>query len=148
MDPQPFDSDRYAQLLASARPAVIESIDEHDRLLSIAEDLMEKGDAISVEEEKLLALIVFLVEAFESSIEEDEDEDEENEEGEPPPPPQPHETLRRLMEARGLTPADLIDFFGNPRAAREAVEGLRPITRGQAKQLANYFQVPPKLFYS
>lgn len=137
--------DRYAELLAAARPVVIETEEEHDHMLSVAEGLMEKGNSLSPEEEKVLALVALLIEAFESSVEE-ADADEEEDEG-PVEPPQPHETLRRLMEARGLSPDELTDVFGNPRAAAEAVEGRHKISRGQAKQLGRLFRVPPKLFH-
>jgi antitoxin component HigA of HigAB toxin-antitoxin module len=58
----------------------------------------------------------------------------------------PHETLGRLMEARGLDMHDIEHVFGNPAIAREALSGSRKISRGQAKALGQLFQVPPKLF--
>lgn len=139
-----FDPERYAALLAATRPAVIEDLDEHERMLSVAESLMDKGDALTPEEEKLLALIVFLIEAFEAEVEEAENDEEEEEESHEPAAP--HETLRRLLEARGLELTDIADVFGNPHLAREAVEGHRTISRNQAKQLSRYFGVPAKLF--
>ncbi len=139
-----FDLDRYAELIATARPVLIETPEEHDHMLSLAETLMEKGDNLSPEEEKLLSLVVVLIEAFESQVEGDGDEDDEEDDG-IAEPPQPHETLQRLMAARDLSPQDLTDFFGNPQAVREVLEGRRPITRGQAKRLADYFRVPFKL---
>ncbi|HBY60492.1 MAG TPA: transcriptional regulator [Solibacterales bacterium] len=142
MPESPIDSDRYADLLARARPGIIEDGEEHDRLLGLAEELMEKGEELSAEEEKLLALLVFLIEAFESSIEEDEDDEEDA----AAPPPAPHETLQRMMQGRGLALEDVAAIFGNPHLAREAVEGRRAISKGQAKQLGRFFQMPPKLF--
>lgn len=136
--------DRYAELLAAARPVLIETEEDHDRMLSIAEELMEKGAALSPEEEKLLALVALLIEAFESQVEAEEEDDEE-EEDETVEPPSPHETIRRLMEARGLTLNDISDFFGNPAAAREALEGRRPLSRSQARRLADFFRVPLRL---
>jgi|HigsolmetaAR202D_1030399.scaffolds.fasta_scaffold05653_4 Predicted transcription regulator containing HTH domain len=147
MDERPFDPQRYGQLLADARPAVIDSAEEHDRLLSIAEELMEKGKSISPEEEKLLELLVFLIKDFESTVEAEEREEAEEEKA-PTILPAAHETLQRLMEARGLEPSDIADIFGNPYNAREVLAGRRPISRGQAKQLGAFFQVPPKLFLS
>lgn len=134
----------YAELLAHHQPAIIETPDEHDRMLSLAEQLMEKGDALTPEEEKLLALVVLIIESFESTIEEGGDEDQEDEDAETP---KPHETLQRLLSSRGLEIADVADIFGNPHIARDVLEGARPISRGQAKQLAKYFRVPAKLFH-
>ena len=105
---------------------------------------MEKGDTMSPEEAKLLALIVLLVEAFEGSGEaSDEDESEH-----PAAPPLPHDTLQRLMQARGLEASDIADLFGNPHIAREVLQGRRAISRNEAKQLGRFFQVPPRLFHS
>lgn len=137
------DSEKYSELLALHRPVVIETAEEHEHMLTVAESLMEKGESLTVEEHKLLTMVVLLVEAFEVSILQEDDEEEDGEQAEPPAP---HDTLRRLIEARGLEAADLIDIFGNPQAAREALEGKRPITRGQGKELGRFFGVPDKLF--
>jgi antitoxin component HigA of HigAB toxin-antitoxin module len=137
-----MDDHRYAELLAQYKPAVIETADDHDRMLTVAEQLMEKGESLSPEEERLLALVVLVIDAFESTIDEDGDE----EDAEAAEPPKPHETLHRLLESRGLEITDIADIFGTPHFAREALAGTRPITRGQAKHLSKYFRVPEKLF--
>jgi antitoxin component HigA of HigAB toxin-antitoxin module len=139
-----MDDTRYGQLLADIRPALIDTPEEHDRLLTAAEELMEKGADLAPEEQRVLELLVFLIKSFEDSVlaaEEDDDDDK-------PEAVQalPHETLKRLLEARGLEPSDVEHFFGNPSACREALAGGRRITRGQARLLASFFQVPHKLF--
>jgi HTH-type transcriptional regulator/antitoxin HigA len=144
LDPKVINEERYAELLAQARPAIIESPEEHERLLGVAEQLMEKGEQLTPEERRLLALIVFLIDAFETGIEEDDDEEEEGDRVEPPAP---FETLQRLMQARGLAVSDVEHFFGNAHLAREVLAGKRPISRGQAKELGKFFKVPPKLFH-
>jgi HTH-type transcriptional regulator/antitoxin HigA len=143
LDPKVINEERYAELLAEARPAIIESPEEHERLLGVAEQLMEKGEQLTPEERRLLALIVFLIDAFETGIEEDDEE----EEGGSVEAPAPFETLRRLMQARGLAVSDVEHFFGNAHLAREVLAGKRPISRGQAKELGKFFKVPPKLFH-
>jgi HTH-type transcriptional regulator/antitoxin HigA len=147
MADRPFDSARYGELLASTQPGIIETPEEHERLLAVAETLMERGDAISVEEEKLLALLVLLIEAFEAGAEQADDEDDEGE-SHNVRPPLPHETLDRLMQARRLELGDIADLFGNPHIAREVLQGKRAISRNEAKLLGRFFQVPPKLFHS
>jgi HTH-type transcriptional regulator / antitoxin HigA len=136
------DEQRYGALLAEARPRIIETPEEHERLLGLAESLMEKGDLLSEEEEKLLALTVLLIEAFELSFASDDDE----EEGEPEEPPAPHVTLQRLMHSHSLSVEDVSPMFGNPYIAKEVLEGKREISKRQAKELGKYFRVPPKLF--
>lgn len=136
-----MDEERYGDLLKEIRPRIIENPDEHERLLSVAETLMEKGDLLSSEEREALALIVLLIEAFESQvIQEDEDETDESE------IPAPYITLQRLMQSHGVELSDIASIFGNPLAAREVMEGRRPISRGQARDLGRFFRVPDKLF--
>jgi HTH-type transcriptional regulator/antitoxin HigA len=137
-----MDNERYGQLLAETRPGIIDSPEEHERLLSIAERLMEKADKLTEEEERLLALIVFVVEAYEASTDTDDDDESESSSQ----PARPHETLQRLMSARGLQLEDVADIFGNPHIAREVLAGKRTITRGQAKELGRFFQTPLKIF--
>ena len=137
-----MDEARYGELLKELRPRIIETPEEHERLLSVAETLMEKGDALSEEEREALALVVLLIEAFEASIrEDDEEDDEEDEEA-----PTPHGALARLMSSHGVELNDIAPIFGNPHVAREVLDGKRPISRAQAKELGRYFRVPDKLF--
>jgi len=143
-----MDEQRYAELLAAARPGVIGTPEEHERVLTIAEELMDKGERLSPEEEKLLELLVLLIGAFEAEVEAqvEAQEDDEDDDGEPAALPRPNETLQRLLQARGWDSTVLTDVFGNPHLAGEALAGRRPISKGQAKALAKLFQVPPKLF--
>ena len=141
-----MDEQRYGVLLAEARPRIIETPDEHERLLGIAESLMEKGDVLAEEEEKLLALIVLLIEAYELHFAGDEEEDEEGEGREPEAPPPPHVTLQRLLQGHEMAIEDISHVFGNPHLTREALDGKRPISKRQAKELGKLFRVPAKLF--
>jgi HTH-type transcriptional regulator / antitoxin HigA len=137
-----FDRERYRALVADALPVVIDNEEEYDRLMTRAEELMEKGDGLAIEERRLLELLIFLIEAHHRI----ENLETGEEEVAPDELPAPHVTLGRLLEARGLEPRDIEHVFGNPHAAREALEGRREITSGQARQLAKFFDVPPKLF--
>jgi HTH-type transcriptional regulator/antitoxin HigA len=146
MDHRPIDPERYGKLLAEVQPGVIDTAEEHERLLTIAEQLMDKGEGLYPEEQKLLRLLVFLIEVFESEIEQAEDDGEEPHTGETPLP-RPYETLRRLLDSRGWDESNLLDIFGNPRLVAEVMSGRREISRGQAKTLGRLFEVPPKLFF-
>ncbi len=141
MDDQPIDLSKYGELLLRALPCMIESEEEHDRMLTSAEALMDKGDALSPEERKLLELLVLIIEVFEREVEEQEEETEV--EGEP----EPHETLSRLLTSRKWEREVLNDIFGNPMLAAEVLAGRRAISKGQAKALGKLFKVPPKLFF-
>jgi HTH-type transcriptional regulator / antitoxin HigA len=136
-----MDEKRYGELLAEHRPRLIETPDEHERLLTLAEAMMEKGDDLAPEEEQLLALLVLLVEAYETHASDEDEADEE-----PEAEPLPHQSLQRLMTSKGFDLQDIADIFGNPHIAREVLEGQRPISRTQARHLAKFFRVPEKLF--
>src|SRR5688572_17600305 len=133
-----MDEARYGELLKELRPRIIETVEEHERLLSVAENLMEKGNALSEEEREALALVVLLIEAFEASIREDEEEDDEDDDE----TATPHGSLARLMSSHGVGVDDIAPIFGNPHIAREVLDGKRAICRGQAKELGRYFRVP------
>src|SRR5687768_991372 len=137
-----MDEKRYGELLAQHRPRLIETSEEHERLLTLAESMMEKGDELSAEEESLLALVVLLVEAYETNASEEDEEGSQT----PDTEPLPHETLRRLMTSNAIELDDIASIFGNPHITREVLEGQRPISRTQARQLAKFFRVPEKLF--
>ena len=133
---------------------MVDTPEEHERLLTIAEDLMDRGAELSREERKLLELLVLLIQAYENQVLQNEAAEDDDEEGEDEAPddggraplPRPHETLGRLMDSRGWERDVLIDIFGNPHLVTEVMAGRRPISRGQAKGLARLFRVPVKLF--
>lgn len=60
-----MDSKKYSQLLAETAPQVIETEEEYERLLKIAERLVFKQD-LTPEERALNKLVVFLVEDYET----------------------------------------------------------------------------------
>ena len=138
-----MDEERYGALLADARPRIVETPEEHERLLGLAEGLMEKPE-LGEEEEKLLALIVLLIEAYEVSFASDDDE----EGGEEEEVPAPHVTLQRLMFSHDLKVDDVAHVFGNPHLTKEVLEGKREISKRQAKELGKFFRVPAKLFFA
>jgi HTH-type transcriptional regulator/antitoxin HigA len=146
MEPSAVDPEKYGELLARYRPGVIEDLEEHERLLTIAEQLMDKGENLPPEERKLLELLVLLIEVFEHQIEDTEDGDDGDEE--PYSLPLPHETLQRLMQSRDWDPDVLNDIFGNPANVRDVLSGRRGISKGQARALGKLFGVPHKLFFS
>jgi HTH-type transcriptional regulator/antitoxin HigA len=142
-----MDEAKYGELLSELRPRIIETPEEHERLLSVAENLMEKGDALSEEEREALALVVLLIEAFEATIRNEEDgQSDEDEEEDGDETPAPHTALARLMQSHGIEINDIAPIFGNPHLAREVLDGKRAISRSQAKELGRYFRVPESLF--
>lgn len=128
-----IDPTRYKRLLSQTMPVVIESEEENDRMLSVVEKLMDKGENLSPEEEKLLKLFARLIEDFEQRYYH-------------PKEAEPLEVLQHLMDARGVKQNHLWEVFGSKGVASEVLNGKRGISKTQARALAHYFHVPADLF--
>jgi len=128
-----IDSTRYKRLLSQTMPVVIESEEENERMLSVVEKLMDKGEDLSPEEEKLLKLFAKLIEDFEQQYYH-------------PKEAEPLEVLQHLMEARGIKQNHLWEVFGSKGVASEVLNGKRGISKTQARALAHYFHVSADLF--
>ncbi|QQS47247.1 MAG: transcriptional regulator [Acidobacteriota bacterium] len=127
------DRKKYAALLAETLPEVIESEKENDRLLAIAEKLIDKGEAISPEEIKLLKLLSHLIQEFEQSYYKPEDAT-------------PRYVLIELMAANSYKQIDLLPVFGSKGITSEVINGKRAISKANAKALGKLFKVPADLF--
>ena len=123
----------YSRLVAEARPVVIKTEEENNRMLQIVEQLMKKGENLTLEEGELLELLSNLISDFEEKTYQISD-------------PSPLEMLRHLMEARGLTAKDLWGVFGSKGVTSEVLKGKRGISKSQIKKLAAFFNVSPELF--
>lgn len=128
-----IDPVRYRRLVSRSMPVVIETEEENARILAIVEKLMQKGEKLSAEEEKLLKLLARLVEDFEERFYR-------------PSEATPLEVLHHLMETRGVKQSHLWEVFGSKGIASEVLNGKRGISKTHARALANYFHVPADLF--
>lgn len=129
-----FNPKKYGEMLVSVLPQVIETDAEHKRLLAIVEPMMGREDALSPEEKKLLSLLVKLIQDYEDAHF-------------PIEPATPDQMLRHLMGARDLRQKDIVHLFGGSAGrASEAINGVREISKVQAKALAEFFRVSPELF--
>jgi HTH-type transcriptional regulator/antitoxin HigA len=128
-----IDPIRYRRLLSRTMPVLIETEEENARMLTIVEKLMDKGEKLSAEEEKLLKLLARLIEDFEERYYR-------------PQEATPLEVLHHLMEARGVKQSQLWEVFGSKGIASEVVNGKRGISKTHARALANYFHVSADLF--
>ena len=128
-----IDNRRYARVLARMLPRIIQSEAEHERMLAEIENLMDKGEHRSAEEDTVLDLMVSLVQAYESRRY-------------PLPQPSPRAMLIYLMEQRGLRQADLLPIFKSRGYVSDVINGKRSISKAHAKQLAGFFKVTPDVF--
>ncbi len=122
----------YAKLLAKSLPRPIRT---EPQRASYAERLLalDERDDLSPEEEALAELLTLLIEDYE-------------EKAYPLPQVSPNESLKSLMEERGLKHKDIWPVLGNKGAATEVLSGRRSISKTQAKRLAEFFRVPVELF--
>lgn len=122
----------YARLLVKSLPRPIRNEAEHARLTAMLLELDER-EAPSQEEEALAEVLTLLIEDYEEKYH-------------PLPAVSPNESLRALMQERGLSHKDIWPVLGNKGAATEVLSGRRSISKAQAKRLAEFFHVPIDLF--
>ena len=127
-----IDRSAYAKLLAKSLPRPIRDDREHARLTQTLLDLDER-DSLTPEEEALAEVLTLLIEDYE-------------EKRYPMPRVSPNESLKGLMDERGLKHKDVWPVLGNKGATTEILNGRRAISKAQAKRLAEFFRVPGDLF--
>ena len=127
-----IDDAVYRELLAKSLPRPIRTGEEHQRLTTLLLELDER-EGRPPEEDALAEVLTLLIEDYE-------------EKHYPMPRVSPHESLRALMEERGLRHKDIWPVIGNKGAATEVLSGRRSISKAQAKRLAEFFRVPVDLF--
>jgi len=127
-----FDRVTYSNLLAEIAPKAIETEEEYDRLLAVAERLTFAKNR-TPEERALYKLLVTLIEVYET-------------ENYPMDKSEPHEILQHIMESSGTRQADLVGIIGSSGVVSEVVNGKRAISKAQAKALGDYFKISPSLF--
>jgi HTH-type transcriptional regulator/antitoxin HigA len=126
-----FERATYSNLLAEIAPMAIETEEEYDRLLAVAERLTF-AKKLTPEERALYKLLVTLIEVYETENYPIESE--------------PHEILQHIMESSGTRQADLVGIIGSSGVVSEVVNGKRAISKAQAKALGDYFKISPSLF--
>ena len=126
-----IDRAAYAELLAGALPAVIESDEENERIIAELERL-DSLPSMTAEQQRLAELLTLLVEQFEKRYQ--------------PEAVSPLESLKAFMEDRGLRQRDLIPVFGSSSVASDVLNGKREISKQHARKLADYFSAPVSLF--
>jgi HTH-type transcriptional regulator / antitoxin HigA len=142
-----IDKKKYLDLMDTAdiSPKVIETEDEYDRFLAVAEKLMHKrleacappmSGGRTAEETALLMLVVKLIEDYESFHHNLDDWGKST----------PNELLRHIMATSGTRNVDLIGIIGSSGVVSEVVNGKRNITLAQAKSLGEFFKISPALF--
>ncbi|WGV24193.1 helix-turn-helix domain-containing protein [Halotia branconii] len=127
-----FNPESYGKLLAEYRPKIITTEEENEQAIALAQNLEHRPNR-TPEEERLLELLVTLIEKFEDTHY-------------PIPQGTPHSMLIHLMDARDITTEALAEVIGSLEVALQIVNGDRTISKTQAEVLADYFHVDASLF--
>jgi HTH-type transcriptional regulator / antitoxin HigA len=127
-----FDQVLYSNLLAQAAPKVIETEEEYESALALAEKLTFAKNK-TPEERLLYRLLVTLIEAYET-------------ENYPMNEVKPHEVLRHIVEASGISQADLANLIGSDDDVSDILNGKKFINETQAKAIGERFKVSPSFF--
>jgi len=130
-----YNPEIYGRLLLEFLPGVIQTEDQNEQAIEIAGRLMKKGESgRSPEEERLLDLLVTLIEDFEEkaypmgeSI-------------------SPARMLRSIMQDHNLKQTDMLDIFGSQGVVSQVLNGKREISKAQARRLSQRFRLPVDVF--
>ena len=124
----------YAALLSEIRPEVIRD-EKQNRAYIVRLEALSSKKHLTAAEEKLMRLLLLLVEDFERN-------------SDPVPDAGPIDVLRHLMEAHSLRQRDLADVFGTESIVSEILHGKRDFTKEHIRRLSARFCVSPAVFFS
>ncbi|ACK64318.1 putative transcription regulator with HTH domain [Rippkaea orientalis PCC 8801] len=129
----------YLKLLEKTQiiPKIIDTQEEYEQYLAVAENLIAKKDNRTPEETALFRLLVRLIEDYEENIYSLEDFTNLS----------AHEILQHLLEYSNTTPEDLSNIINcSQELILALINGEQTINQQQAKLLGMYFKVDPSLF--
>ena len=134
-----INRENYLKLLDEVQliPKVIETEEEYEQTLAVAEKLIAKKKNRTSEETALFRLLVKLIEDYEQQSYNLQDWRDLP----------PHEILQHLLETSGTKQTDLVGVISSSKGLISAiVNGKRSISKVQAKKLGEYFKISPSLF--
>ena len=129
---QTIDLKVYSQLVAEVIPKLIETEDEYDRFLAVAERLTFKQEQ-TPEESALYDLVTMLVETYEAQHY-------------PIERSSPVEVLEHIIESSGIDRSELVGMFGSDESLDRVLAGQDLINSTQAQALAQRFKLSPQIF--
>ena len=122
----------YGQLVAEVKPKVIETEDEYEQFLAVAERFTFQQNQ-TPEESALYDLVTMLVEAYEIQHYEIDRAS-------------PSEVLQHIIESSGIDRTELVKIFGSSELVAQVLAGTKSIDPDRAQVLANRFKLSPKIF--
>ena len=132
--PDTINLQKYANLLIETLPVAVETEDSRQRFLATIDRLMSKGEAnLSPEEIEILRLLSVLVADYEKRAFALR-------------PLAPNVVIQSLLENNFMRQADLLPIFKTEAAISEILSGKRTISKAEAEELADFFDVSYKIF--
>jgi HTH-type transcriptional regulator / antitoxin HigA len=131
--------ENYIDLLNQDRiiPKIIETHEEYEQFLAVAERLIFKKQTRTSEETVLFRLLVKLIKDYEEETYNLKEWSKTS----------PHELLQHLMEARGMKQVDLVGVLSPSKGlVSSIVNGKREISKAQAKKLGEIFNISASVF--
>ncbi len=122
----------YGELVAEVKPKVIETEDEYEQFLAVAERLTFDRNQ-TPEESALYDLVTMLVEAYEVEHYEIDRVS-------------PSEVLQHIIESSGIDVTELVEIFGSSELVVQVLAGTKSIDLNWAQALGNRFKLSPKIF--
>jgi HTH-type transcriptional regulator / antitoxin HigA len=118
-------------------PKIIETPEEYERFLAVAERLISKKQTRTTEETILFRLLVKLIKDYEEEAYSLKEWSQTA----------PHEILQHLIEARGMKQVELVGVISPSKGlVSSIVNGKREISKTQAKKLGEFFNVSASVF--
>jgi HTH-type transcriptional regulator / antitoxin HigA len=130
--PRSGDTGRYMELVHRFHPRPIRSDVEHEAACEIIEPMVGRSDLCD-DEEDYLDVLSLLIEHYE-------------EHRHPIPDATPLEMLKHLMDAHGMTQAELGRLLGSSGLASQILRGKRQLSKTHIRKLADRFNVDAGLF--
>jgi HTH-type transcriptional regulator / antitoxin HigA len=129
------DQKSYGDLLQSLLPKKIETKQEYGVFVDRLEALLEKeeSEALQPDESDLVELLVLIIQDYETRTVSF-------------PEAEPRDILIHLMESNDLKQSDLVGILGSSGVVSEVVNGKREISKAQAQNLGDRFNLSYKLF--
>ncbi len=118
--------------MAEVKPKVIETEDEYEQFLAVAERLTFKQNQ-TPEESALYDLVTMLVETYEAAHYEIDRAS-------------PSDVLQHIIESSGIDRTELVSIFGSSESVEQVLAGTKSIDPSWAQALGNRFKLSPKIF--
>ena len=123
----------YVELLVAHQPAKPRNRAELAEMTALLETLAANETPQSPAIERFIETLMALIMQYEEEIEPGHD-------------PSPTGVLKYLMDERGLRQVDLVPILGSKSYVSQILSGHRPIGKGAAAKLAEFFGVKPHTF--